>query len=221
MRNFLSPITPSKNLLTTNTELPLSHRGGINIHRVMFKPKEKTCRYCGERYIPYNSLQPCHTAPECAVKWLRDNPEKAKKNRLKVERKEFKELKEKTLDRKYYLKLAQTVFNTYIRLRDKDLGCVSCGTKKPVQYCAGHYWNVGSNPGLRFDEDNVHKQCNKKCNMELSANLIPYRAELIRRIGQERFDALNERRNEVKKWTIEELKEIIQTYRNKIKQITK
>ena len=183
----------------------------------MFKPKPKVCPYCKEEYTPFNSLNPCHLKPECATKWLRDNPEKAKKNRFKVERKELKDLKEKTLDRKYYLKLAQTTFNTYIRLRDKDEGCVSCGTRANVKYDAGHFWNVGNNPAVRFDEDNNFKQCSKNCNTSLSGNLLEYRERLIAKIGQERFDALNERRNHVKKWTIEELKEIIQTYRNKIK----
>lgn len=185
----------------------------------MIKPKPKVCPYCKEEYKPFNSFQLCHLNPECATQWLRDNPEKAKKNRFKVERKELKDLKEKTLDRKYYLKLAQTTFNTYIRLRDAKLPCVSCGTTANIQYCGGHYFNVGNNPGLRFDEDNVHKQCNQYCNMKMSANLIPYREELIKRIGIDRFNSLSERKNDVKKYTIEELKEIIQTYRNKIKSL--
>lgn len=175
----------------------------------------KKCKICRKQFEPrYSSLQPTCNEPKCMAEYGRLNRDKFVKS-------EIKQLKEKTLDRKYYLKLAQTTFNTYIRLRDNNEGCISCGTKANIKYDAGHFWNVGNNPAVRFDEDNNHKQCSKNCNTSLSGNLLEYRERLIAKIGQERFDALNERRNHVKKWTIEELKEIIQTYRNKIKTITK
>ena len=78
-------------------------------------------------------------------------------------------------------KLATENFNAFIRERDKDLGCVSCGSfSGPMQ--AGHYYSAGHHPGLRFNIDNCHNQC-VKCNMYLSGNLIEYRKGLLSRIG--------------------------------------
>jgi hypothetical protein len=85
-----------------------------------------------------------------------------------------------------WLKELQTVFNRYIRLRDEGKPCISCGTTKPVQYAAGHYFTIGSCPALRFDEDNVHLQCNKNCNLEKSGNIAEYSINLPLRIGVQR-----------------------------------
>jgi hypothetical protein len=71
---------------------------------------------------------------------------------------------------------------------------------------------------VRFDEDNVHLQC-ERCNSFLSGNLIEYRANLISKIGQERFDQLEARARVTRKFTKDELKEIIKTYKNKIKNL--
>lgn len=78
-------------------------------------------------------------------------------------------------------------FHKFIRERDKDKPCVSCGKYTTLQ--AGHFYSAGNFPETRFSERNVHGQC-KKCNYYLSGNLIPYQQELINRIGQERFEIL-------------------------------
>jgi hypothetical protein len=51
----------------------------------------------------------------------------------------------------------------------------------------------------------------------LSGNQIEYRKRLIKKIGVERVEWLEENGNQVKKWTIEELKELIKKYKQKIK----
>ncbi|WP_258530002.1 recombination protein NinG [Pseudomonas aeruginosa] len=50
------------------------------------------------------------------------------------------------------------------------------------QYHAGHYRSVGSHPELRFDEDNVHKQC-APCNNHKSGDVVNYRINLVAKIG--------------------------------------
>ena len=47
------------------------------------------------------------------------------------------------------------VFNKYIRLRDRNKGCISCGG--PVQQ-AGHYYSTSQcpQPQMVFNEQNVH-----------------------------------------------------------------
>ncbi|EPL7679789.1 recombination protein NinG [Elizabethkingia anophelis] len=93
------------------------------------------------------------------------------------------------------IELAQKLVNAYVRKRDQvndrgDFVCISCQTLKPKEQCnAGHYFSRGNYGSVRFDLDNIHSQC-IKCNMHLSGNLIPYRENLIKKIGQERFDQL-------------------------------
>ena len=105
---------------------------------------------------------------------------------------------------------AQTVFNRFIRERDQDKGCISCGAKITQ---AGHYYSQGHHSALRFNEVNTNGQC-VRCNMYLSGNLIKYRAGLIQRYSQKELDILDSIgiRNSLKKWGRYELEEIIKKY---------
>lgn len=108
------------------------------------------------------------------------------------------------------LKKAQSVFNAWIRRRDQNRGCISCGG--PVQQ-AGHYFSAGHYPALRFNEINCNGQC-VRCNRFLSGNLINYRIGLVRRYGEKLVGEL-ERAASLKKqkrWTNFELKKIIDLY---------
>jgi len=118
-----------------------------------------------------------------------------------------------------YLKEVQEVFNKFIRLRDKGRGCISCGTIKNVKYDAGHFYSVGAYPNLRFNEDNCHKQCSNNCNVKLSANIHEYRPRLIAKIGQQRFDELERQKGIKKHYSIPELIELKEHYKQKIKSI--
>lgn len=82
---------------------------------------------------------------------------------------------------------AQMVFNAWIRDRDKHLPCISCQKARVEQ--AGHYYAAGKYNHLRFNEDNVHGQC-VRCNYYMHGNLIPYRDNLLAKIGQTRFNKL-------------------------------
>lgn len=109
---------------------------------------------------------------------------------------------------------AQKVFNDYIRRRDADKPCISCGKFAYLQ--AGHYYAVKGYDGLRYDEDNVHGEC-AGCNCFDESHLIGYGRNLVKRIGQERYDALVERAAEYKrngnKWSRSELIEMIEKYK--------
>jgi hypothetical protein len=116
-----------------------------------------------------------------------------------------------------YLKLAQQVFNKFIRLRDKGQVCISC-QKKPLKENAGHFYNANNHYNVRFNEDNVHLQC-EHCNTYLSGNLLEYRTNLINKIGNSEFLKLEDEARKTRKFTKDELKEIIVIYKKKIKQI--
>lgn len=169
------------------------------------KIKQKKCRVCKEPFTPQRPLQVvCHFG--CAIIL-------AKETEAKKDRKETAVAKEKALTHKDWLNLLQIVFNAFIRQRDELLPCITCGTTKPIQYHAGHFYSVGGNPGLRFNEDNCHKQCSA-CNCHKHGNLIIYSEQLPLRIGQQRFDALKVAKNTESKLSIPEIKEKITHYRS-------
>lgn len=83
---------------------------------------------------------------------------------------------------------------------------------------AGHYKSIGAHPELRFNEFNVNKQ-SMKDNAWLSGNIEGYRKGLIEKYGVKVVEWL-EGPHEPKKYTLDELKEIQQIYREKKKALT-
>jgi hypothetical protein len=103
---------------------------------------------------------------------------------------------------------AQKIFNNYIRTRDRELGCISCGGR--VDH-AGHYLSVGAHSALRFNEWNVNGQC-VGCNCFKHGNLIRYRMGLVEKIGETAVRELELEKNVVRKWSRTDLENIIITY---------
>jgi hypothetical protein len=119
-------------------------------------------------------------------------------------------MKTKTISLPKLLQKTQSVFNKWIRERDKDKGCISCGSEITE---AGHYFSQGHHSSLRFNEVNTNGQC-VRCNRFLHGNLINYRQGLLKRYGQQKLDLLESAaRNKVKKWSPIELEIIIQQYK--------
>ncbi len=182
------------------------------------KVKPRKCKHCGNTFTPqYSTMQNCCT-PICAIEYAKTVKEKKE---AKEWQKEKKERKEAIMSHSEWLKLLQVVFNSYIRERDKNQPCISCGTtNKNIVYAAGHFWTVKGFPSVRFDEDNLHLQCNAHCNMFLAGNINEYRPRLIEKIGIERFEALEKRaRTQTLKLSIPEIKEKIKEYKQKIKEL--
>jgi hypothetical protein len=143
-----------------------------------------------------------------------EKKKKAKKEKVWKENK--KVIKENLKTHKDYLKELQIIFNKFIRLRDNGNPCISCERTDQKKYDAGHFYSVGSSPSVRFDEENCFSQC-VYCNRHNHGNLLEYRERLIKKIGIERFDNLTDRRNETKKYSIQELKELITHYKIEVK----
>lgn len=126
------------------------------------------------------------------------------------------------------IKIATKHFNEYIRLRDSENGvgrCISSGRFLSVPSAnaqAGHFYPAGNYPALRFDEDNVHLQ-SKSDNYFKSGNLLEYRTNLIKKIGEERVARLDQIAEESKrkswKWERVYLIEIIETYKKKKREV--
>ena len=173
-----------------------------------FNPKPRPCGHCQQLYVPARPLQSV-CSPRCAVRKVKAE---AAEERAKV-----KTQREKLKTRAQWLKEAQAAFNAWVRARDAELPCVSCGRHHDGQWHAGHYLSTGARPELRFEPLNVWKQC-APCNTHLSGNLVLYRAELIRRIGLEKVEWL-EGPHEPCKWTVDELKEIKARYARMAKEL--
>lgn len=152
----------------------------------MIKPKPKVCPYCKEEYTPFNSLNPCHLNPPCAVKWLKDNPEKAKKNYKKVVRKELNQMKEKVGNKKPDKSVLQDIVNHIARLIDRDQVCISC-SRYPKAKHGGHRWAVNENQNIRYNLCAIMLQC-YSCNDRKSGCIDGYDKGLLETFGQEYFD---------------------------------
>ena len=175
------------------------------------KLKDKKCKVCSVLFTPLRPLQACCTW-ECANIYAKElNEKKEKKDWQKRKAK----MKSDIMTLSDWLKIAQQHFNEYIRLRDKDQLCISC-QKIPLKKNAGHFYNANNHYNLRFDERNVHLQC-EHCNTFLSGNLINYRENLIKKIGIGEFNVISEIAKETRKFTIDEVKEIAETYKKKVK----
>lgn len=193
----------------------------------MANPRRRRCKICREWFHPkYENIEWCSPehGTELAIK--RRNKEREKlEAKLKKEQKQKEvkardKLKARKLavkPRSYWIKQAQQAVNAYIRERDRDLPCISCGTLQSAQWDAGHYRTTAAAPQLRFDERNIHRQC-VVCNQHKSGNLVPYRVELINRIGQKAVESI-ECDHERHKWTIDECKAIKEVFRKKLKEL--
>jgi hypothetical protein len=178
-------------------------------------PRSGQCEVCQKPFIVLRMSQRV-CSPRCAIK-------KAKADRAKGAR-ELRERKAALKTIPDLIKEADKAFAAFIRARDRLAGypCISSG--RPLDWSgnkvdAGHYRTRGAASHLRYHEDNCHAQT-KQDNQWKAGNVVEYRIRLIERIGLERVQAL-EANNEVRKWTREDLIEVRDLYRKKLKELEK
>lgn len=171
----------------------------------------KKCKICRQPSRPFKTTCSLDCETELGLRLL----EKSKRAEDKNVRKADKERKEKLKSRSDWMKEAQIAFNAFIRARDAGQACISCGRNTGCKINAGHYLSVGSHPNLRYNENNCHLQC-EFCNTYKSGNQAAYRPRLIEKIGLQSVEEL-ESDNTVKKYTIEDLKQIKLLYKQKLK----
>lgn len=186
--------------------------------------KRSLCPHCKRRLEEGQRIH-----PDCIEGYATATAAKLEREEWKRSREAIRAEKADTRQRKEALKripdlraTAQIAFNAFIRARDKDKGCFVCGKPFPANraggsFDAGHVRSRGAAGHLRFNELNCHGEC-KECNASFGAKPHQIKAGAIQRIGLEAYEAL-ESDNTPKKWTREELKEITQTYRRKLKEL--
>lgn len=178
-------------------------------------PKLKTCPICETEYTPRSSLQKvCHDW-HCALEFNKqrdaENAAREIRKQEKLQRDDLRQRRERLKGKSEWSKEAQIAVNRYIFWRDFGHPCIACG--KTLNYGvrggavdASHYRSRGSASHHRYNVFNIHAGC-VRCNRELSGNLIPFRINLIDKIGAERVEQL-EHDNTPRKFDIDYLKRV-------------
>lgn len=199
---------------------------------------KRKCTGCGDRFIAEEMLKlPAgyfHSI-DCATTYAQDKQRNTRERQLakakrlrqedeKAARRQHREKKAALKTLHDHIKEAQTAVNKYVRARDFGMPCISCGSL-PAQKLggtmdAGHYRSRGAAGHLRFNLHNIHAQC-VSCNRYKSGNAVDYRISLIKRIGLEKVEAL-ENDNASRKFTADYLQRVKRIFnkkaRNKHKQ---
>jgi hypothetical protein len=171
------------------------------------------CKFCKKEFTQFNSLNKVCSI-KCAIELGKLKPAKVNYKRVNSQLKS--EAKEKLETYSQKVNKVKVIFQKWIRERDKDLPCISCGTTKASMWHASHFKKAETFSGVIFHELNTWKSCSK-CNVFLNGNELNYRERLVKKIGLDQVIALEELANETrtKKWTIEELNTIKTKYKIK------
>ena len=178
------------------------------------------CKSCKEKFEQYEFNNKYCKSIDCQTDKALFKLGKIKKQQDKERRYEKKVLKEKLKTKSDYEKELETVVNTFIRLRDKELPCVSCGASAGAfKLTAGHFYPAGSYRNIRFDEDNIHGQCWFNCNKNRHGNLQEYRVGIVSRITENGLEELDKRARVPRHYSIPELILLKQEYKEKVRQL--
>lgn len=187
------------------------------------KPKTcKTCKTCRDKFVPQRMGQKA-CSPLCALALAKSERAKAERKAELVAKRETRAALEAMKTIPQLMAEADKAFCAYIRARDAGKPCICCGLASSSahltggEWDAGHYRSRGAASHLRYDERNCHAQL-KQCNRR-AWDVASYRANLIAKIGLDQVEEL-ERDNRTHKWTRDELREIRDTYRRKVREIS-
>lgn len=197
----------------------------MNLQKKPKSPKLPKCKICKTGFVRQRALQQVcsyNDNPECAKEFAKQKSSKDGIKEARIARVEHRKAKTAAKPLRWWEERCQSAVNAYVvKVRDKGEGCISCGTRNPnIQYCAGHFRTRKAASQHRYNLDNLHKQCNHHCNMQLSGNIQNYRPALITKIGLDKVDALiND--NSTRRYTIPELDEMTKDFRRMLREAEK
>ena len=171
----------------------------------------KRCKNCNNSFEPLKFNQKFCLKTDCVNAWVELEKSKQWAKRKKALKSELETTQE-------LIKKAQKAFNDYIRARDRNQLCISCNKPLNAKFDAGHYFNANNHWSVRFDENNVHGQC-VTCNQFKHGNLLNYQIGIQQRIGADQLINLHAIAHETKKFSRDELREIISKYKEKLKSL--
>ena len=163
----------------------------------------------------------CFNSEEGRLYYASQFKPSAKKNLNTIKNKENLKYKEDNKSIAALINDAKVYFQRYVRMRDANLPCISCGSDTEM-VDGGHYKKAELYRGVIFDEMNVNSQC-RKCNKFLNGNEANYRTGLVERFSETDVLNLEQRANETRAypWSRSELLAIKDKYREKCKAIYK
>lgn len=122
-------------------------------------------------------------------------------------------------------KRLQPIFNRYIRLRDTEwhgmhhgAKCISCGNYTVFERLQAGHFIPERHYATRYDEINVNAQC-QQCNGFKKGNVFGYFNGMIGKYGVERTLELLRQWGTKRKYTRDELLQMIETYSLKVKEL--
>jgi hypothetical protein len=186
------------------------------------KPKKCVCG-CGDSFVPRRSTDKWVNSDHYKH-WLLNTPQgqreierkalRAKKQVQKDERVKDNVIREKLKTLGQYESDAKKEIQKWVRKRDSNLPCISCGTFTSDLWDGGHFKKAEIYSGVIFDEMNIHRQC-RKCNRFLGGNELNFREGLIARYGEDYVLNIEKKALETRnyKFNKEELKELREKYR--------
>ena len=183
-------------------------------------PKNRKCSYCKQK-IPAETAIRGGLRAFCSMEHLIAfaKSEEGQAVVRKSVRQDTKEQLAKMRTKSDWVKLAQKAVNAWVRFRDRDKPCISCGNlpqqKLGGTMDAGHYRSRGAAGHLRFNTNNIHAQC-VKCNRHLSGNAVEFRINLIRRIGEDKVQQL-EADSSLRNFDVHYLQRITEVFRKRLR----
>ena len=118
----------------------------------------------------------------------------------------------------FWIKKVDKVFSQYIRLRDSINGqcqCITCYKIFPIEEVDAGHFMPRSRKATRYNEENVNAQCHS-CNRFQNGLQYKYGIELDEKYGNGTAIELMEKSHKIKKFTVVELKELYEYYKEKV-----
>lgn len=178
--------------------------------------KKKKCKNCKKDFTPkqLNGINVSKYCNNCRRK-RETLKKKAQIEKAKLRKKIKKENNiprlKKELDR---------VFSLYIRQRDADkdgfVVCPCCGTRIEWKSSQNMHYVGRANMNTRYDEDNCWAGC-MSCNVFKNGNYPAYTNFLLNRFGEKWLKDLIRKGTKSRKFTSQELKDLIQYYKKALK----
>jgi hypothetical protein len=117
-------------------------------------------------------------------------------------------------------------FSRFIRLRDclfttgtPDRGkCITCSFEFPFELLQAGHFIAGRHNANLFSEKGVHAQC-RSCNIYGHGKPLEYRKAIIDIYGDGYDEVLEKEAQEIKKYTIEDYKEIEEYYKKEYQKL--
>lgn len=185
--------------------------------------KKRRCPYCKK----YNLIEDAKKVNNSYFCSLDHAVQYAIKNKLKGKNKIEKDFNKETArkkrefrasDLKTRKKYAIIACHAYIRERDKEKGCITCGRSLiGVKFDAGHFLKA-TNSYTKFMEKNIHGQC-VRCNQYKGGEESIYRDRILEIYGVKTLRALERCKSRAVKRTADDYKKIEEYYKQKLKEL--